>query len=226
MVWVSCLASFKHIITQTLEQYVVISLSGAECWCVVLLSQDCEFSHSSYLQVFSGLCALGIVLCLITSLAVEWTGLRVSRELHCSLLRTIVLAPMRSVAARDHPLKPHTCTGKMSVNVHRLIKAKQVNLRVSQRSRMLQIVMNNLKISLFVCFLREVAVLHSLLMLIDIQSICIETTQTALSPDTHTHWFTVVYICLSIHAHICYLLGEHWMCNIRALHRLIGCLSH
>uniref|UniRef100_A0A8C1Z245 ATP-binding cassette, sub-family C (CFTR/MRP), member 8b n=1 Tax=Cyprinus carpio TaxID=7962 RepID=A0A8C1Z245_CYPCA len=70
-------------------------LSGAECCCVVLLSQDCEFSHSSYLQVFCGLCALGIVLCLVTSLAVEWTGLRVSRELHCSLLRTIVLAPMR-----------------------------------------------------------------------------------------------------------------------------------
>ncbi|KTG37215.1 hypothetical protein cypCar_00046703, partial [Cyprinus carpio] len=58
-------------------------------------TKDCEFSHSSYLQVFCGLCALGIVLCLVTSLAVEWTGLRVSRELHCSLLRTIVLAPMR-----------------------------------------------------------------------------------------------------------------------------------
>uniref|UniRef100_A0A9J8BTT5 ATP-binding cassette, sub-family C (CFTR/MRP), member 8b n=1 Tax=Cyprinus carpio carpio TaxID=630221 RepID=A0A9J8BTT5_CYPCA len=69
--------------------------AGGECCCVVLLSQDCEFSHSSYLQVFCGLCALGIVLCLVTSLAVEWTGLRVSRELHCSLLRTIVLAPMR-----------------------------------------------------------------------------------------------------------------------------------
>uniref|UniRef100_A0A671K3W6 ATP-binding cassette, sub-family C (CFTR/MRP), member 8b n=1 Tax=Sinocyclocheilus anshuiensis TaxID=1608454 RepID=A0A671K3W6_9TELE len=56
---------------------------------------DTKFSHSSYLQVFCGLCALGIVLCLVTSLAVEWTGLRVSRELHCSLLHTIVLAPMR-----------------------------------------------------------------------------------------------------------------------------------
>uniref|UniRef100_A0A671K3G5 ATP-binding cassette, sub-family C (CFTR/MRP), member 8b n=1 Tax=Sinocyclocheilus anshuiensis TaxID=1608454 RepID=A0A671K3G5_9TELE len=65
------------------------------CCCAVLLSQVCEFSHSSYLQVFCGLCALGIVLCLVTSLAVEWTGLRVSRELHCSLLHTIVLAPMR-----------------------------------------------------------------------------------------------------------------------------------
>uniref|UniRef100_A0A9J7ZQQ1 ATP-binding cassette, sub-family C (CFTR/MRP), member 8b n=1 Tax=Cyprinus carpio carpio TaxID=630221 RepID=A0A9J7ZQQ1_CYPCA len=51
--------------------------------------------NTYFYLVFCGLCALGIVLCLVTSLAVEWTGLRVSRELHCSLLRTIVLAPMR-----------------------------------------------------------------------------------------------------------------------------------
>uniref|UniRef100_A0A8C1V5G3 ATP-binding cassette, sub-family C (CFTR/MRP), member 8b n=1 Tax=Cyprinus carpio TaxID=7962 RepID=A0A8C1V5G3_CYPCA len=77
------------------EQWRTLMNRQDKCCCVVLLSQDCEFSHSSYLQVFCGLCALGIVLCLVTSLAVEWTGLRVSRELHCSLLRTIVLAPMR-----------------------------------------------------------------------------------------------------------------------------------
>ncbi|XP_021323604.1 ATP-binding cassette sub-family C member 8 isoform X6 [Danio rerio] len=58
-------------------------------------TKDCVFSHSWYLQVFCLLCALGIVLCLVTSLAVEWTGLRVAKELHCSLLRIIVLAPMR-----------------------------------------------------------------------------------------------------------------------------------
>lgn len=52
-------------------------------------------SQSLYLQVFCVLCLLAIVLCLITSLAVEWTGLRVAQELHCSLLRVIVLAPMR-----------------------------------------------------------------------------------------------------------------------------------
>uniref|UniRef100_A0A8B9LMH7 ATP-binding cassette, sub-family C (CFTR/MRP), member 8b n=1 Tax=Astyanax mexicanus TaxID=7994 RepID=A0A8B9LMH7_ASTMX len=45
--------------------------------------------------VFCVLCCLGIVLCLVSSLAVEWTGLRVAKELHCSLLRIIVLAPMR-----------------------------------------------------------------------------------------------------------------------------------
>ncbi|MCJ8733573.1 hypothetical protein PDJAM_G00225100 [Pangasius djambal] len=58
-------------------------------------AQDCVQSHSLYLQVFCVLCFLGIVLCLITSLAVEWTGLRVAQELHCSLFRIIILAPMR-----------------------------------------------------------------------------------------------------------------------------------
>uniref|UniRef100_A0A8C7H080 ATP-binding cassette, sub-family C (CFTR/MRP), member 8 n=1 Tax=Oncorhynchus kisutch TaxID=8019 RepID=A0A8C7H080_ONCKI len=55
----------------------------------------CGFSHSWYLSVFSVLCCLGIVLCLVTSVAVEWTGLRVAKELHHNLLSKIILAPMR-----------------------------------------------------------------------------------------------------------------------------------
>ncbi|KAA0724210.1 ATP-binding cassette sub-family C member 8 [Triplophysa tibetana] len=57
--------------------------------------QDVGFSHSSYLLVFSVLCCLGIVLCLATSVAVEWTGLRAAKHLHHSLLNNIILAPMR-----------------------------------------------------------------------------------------------------------------------------------
>uniref|UniRef100_A0AAQ5WZB3 ATP-binding cassette, sub-family C (CFTR/MRP), member 8 n=1 Tax=Amphiprion ocellaris TaxID=80972 RepID=A0AAQ5WZB3_AMPOC len=57
--------------------------------------QDCGFSHSWYLSVFSVLCCLGIVLCLATSVAVEWTGLKVAKELHQNLLNKIILAPMR-----------------------------------------------------------------------------------------------------------------------------------
>uniref|UniRef100_A0A8D3ABF0 ATP-binding cassette, sub-family C (CFTR/MRP), member 8 n=1 Tax=Scophthalmus maximus TaxID=52904 RepID=A0A8D3ABF0_SCOMX len=57
--------------------------------------QDCGFSHSWYLSVFSVLCCLGIVLCLVTSVAVEWTGLKVAKELHQNLLNKIILAPMR-----------------------------------------------------------------------------------------------------------------------------------
>ncbi|XP_057203612.1 ATP-binding cassette sub-family C member 8 [Triplophysa rosa] len=75
------------------SQVIAAQIESVERNCTV--TQDCAFSHSSYLQVFSVLCALGIVLCLVTSLAVEWMGLRVARELHCSLLRIIVLAPMR-----------------------------------------------------------------------------------------------------------------------------------
>uniref|UniRef100_A0A669DEA6 ATP-binding cassette, sub-family C (CFTR/MRP), member 8 n=1 Tax=Oreochromis niloticus TaxID=8128 RepID=A0A669DEA6_ORENI len=57
--------------------------------------QDCGFSHSWYLSVFSVLCCLGIVLCLATSVAVEWTGLKAAKELHHNLLNKIILAPMR-----------------------------------------------------------------------------------------------------------------------------------
>ncbi|XP_078537187.1 ATP-binding cassette sub-family C member 8 isoform X2 [Lissotriton helveticus] len=59
------------------------------------LSQDCRFNHAPYSMVFSILCCLGIIMCLITSIAVEWTGLRVAKKLHYSLLNKIILAPMR-----------------------------------------------------------------------------------------------------------------------------------
>ncbi|XP_044537744.1 ATP-binding cassette sub-family C member 8 [Gracilinanus agilis] len=59
------------------------------------LSEKCSFDHSVYAMVFTVLCSLGIVLCLITSITVEWTGLKVAKRLHRSLLNQIVLAPMR-----------------------------------------------------------------------------------------------------------------------------------
>ncbi|XP_077372165.1 ATP-binding cassette sub-family C member 8 isoform X5 [Festucalex cinctus] len=59
------------------------------------LVQDCGFSHSWYLLVFSMLCCLGIILCLASSVTVEWTGLSVAKELHQNLLNKITLAPMR-----------------------------------------------------------------------------------------------------------------------------------
>ncbi|KAM4617911.1 ATP-binding cassette sub-family C member 8 isoform 2-T2 [Discoglossus pictus] len=57
--------------------------------------QDCHFDHSPYSMVFSILSCLGIIMCLATSIAVEWTGLRVAKTLHNSLLNGIILAPMR-----------------------------------------------------------------------------------------------------------------------------------
>ncbi|XP_061678387.1 ATP-binding cassette sub-family C member 8 isoform X2 [Syngnathoides biaculeatus] len=59
------------------------------------LVRECGFSHSWYLSVFTMLCCLGIILCLATSVAVEWTGLNVAKELHQNLLNKITLAPMR-----------------------------------------------------------------------------------------------------------------------------------
>uniref|UniRef100_A0A2K5ELR0 ATP binding cassette subfamily C member 8 n=1 Tax=Aotus nancymaae TaxID=37293 RepID=A0A2K5ELR0_AOTNA len=59
------------------------------------LSQDCALDQTVYAMVFTVLCSLGIVLCLITSVTVEWTGLKVAKGLHRSLLNRIILAPMR-----------------------------------------------------------------------------------------------------------------------------------
>ncbi|XP_023501902.2 ATP-binding cassette sub-family C member 8 isoform X5 [Equus caballus] len=59
------------------------------------LSQDCSFDQTVYAMVFTVLCSLGIVLCLVTSVTVEWTGLKVAKRLHRSLLNRIILAPMR-----------------------------------------------------------------------------------------------------------------------------------
>uniref|UniRef100_A0A4W5RH32 ATP-binding cassette, sub-family C (CFTR/MRP), member 8 n=1 Tax=Hucho hucho TaxID=62062 RepID=A0A4W5RH32_9TELE len=73
----------SHVITAKMDA------TGRNC------TVECGFSHSWYLSVFSVLCCLGIVLCLVTSVAVEWTGLRVAKELHHNLLSKIILAPMR-----------------------------------------------------------------------------------------------------------------------------------
>nr|XP_023698016.1 ATP-binding cassette sub-family C member 8 isoform X2 [Paramormyrops kingsleyae] len=75
----------SHVITAKIEAV------GHNC----TLGRGCPFSHSSYLLVFSVLCCLGIGLCLVTSVAVEWTGLRVAKEMHHKLLSRIILAPMR-----------------------------------------------------------------------------------------------------------------------------------
>uniref|UniRef100_A0A7N6ARD5 ATP-binding cassette, sub-family C (CFTR/MRP), member 8 n=1 Tax=Anabas testudineus TaxID=64144 RepID=A0A7N6ARD5_ANATE len=75
----------SHVITAKLEA------TARNC----TIRQDCGFSNAWYLSVFSVLCCLGIVLCLATSVAVEWTGLKVAKQLHHNLLNKIILAPMR-----------------------------------------------------------------------------------------------------------------------------------
>lgn len=60
-----------------------------------LPTQECSLDQTVYAMVFTVLCSLGIVLCLVTSVTVEWTGLKVAKRLHRSLLNRIILAPMR-----------------------------------------------------------------------------------------------------------------------------------
>ncbi|XP_041132803.1 ATP-binding cassette sub-family C member 8-like isoform X3 [Polyodon spathula] len=91
---------FKHSLMLAIDYWlakwtsdVISAKINSDKNCTV--SQECRFSHSLYSMVFSILCCLGIILCLITSVAVEWTGLKVAKELHHSLLNKIILAPMR-----------------------------------------------------------------------------------------------------------------------------------
>ncbi|NXQ98503.1 ABCC8 protein, partial [Sagittarius serpentarius] len=97
------------VLSQLLKHTVMVAIDYClACWTSDAISvkmelklkncSDCEVcntSHSPYSKVFSILCCLGIVLCLVTSIAVEWTGLKVTKKLHSSLLNKIILAPMR-----------------------------------------------------------------------------------------------------------------------------------
>lgn len=62
-------------------------------------------------MVFTVLCSLGIALCLVTSVTVEWTGLKVAKRLHRSLLNRIILAPMR------YPKPDHSGAGHYALHL-------------------------------------------------------------------------------------------------------------
>uniref|UniRef100_A0A8C9U0J7 ATP-binding cassette, sub-family C (CFTR/MRP), member 8 n=1 Tax=Scleropages formosus TaxID=113540 RepID=A0A8C9U0J7_SCLFO len=90
------------LLSQLLKHTVMVAI---DFWLAHWTShaiQGCAFSHSSYLLVFSLLCCLGIILCLVTSVAVEWTGLRVAKELHHGLLNKIILLHGNFAGENDH----------------------------------------------------------------------------------------------------------------------------
>uniref|UniRef100_A0A8C4WBK3 ATP binding cassette subfamily C member 8 n=1 Tax=Gopherus evgoodei TaxID=1825980 RepID=A0A8C4WBK3_9SAUR len=81
------------VLSQLLKHTVMVAIDyWLAKWTSDVIS---EFNHSRYSRVFSILCCLGIILCLVTSIAVEWTGLKVAKKLHYCLLNKIILAPMR-----------------------------------------------------------------------------------------------------------------------------------
>ncbi|XP_039092738.1 ATP-binding cassette sub-family C member 8 isoform X1 [Hyaena hyaena] len=89
----------KHMVLVAIDYWLAkwtdsaLTLSPAARNCS--FSQECSLDQTVYAMVFTVLCSLGIVLCLVTSVTVEWTGLKVAKSLHRSLLNRIILAPMR-----------------------------------------------------------------------------------------------------------------------------------
>ncbi|XP_039338069.1 ATP-binding cassette sub-family C member 9 isoform X4 [Mauremys reevesii] len=79
--------TLKDIQTKDVELY--------EHWKTLMNRQDQELEKSYHVAVFSMLCGAGIVLCLITSLTVEWMGLTAAKNLHHNLLNKIILGPIR-----------------------------------------------------------------------------------------------------------------------------------
>ncbi|EGW12081.1 ATP-binding cassette transporter sub-family C member 8, partial [Cricetulus griseus] len=85
------LVAIDYWLAKWTDSVLVLSPAARNC----SLSQECALDQSVYAMVFTVLCSLGIVLCLVTSVTVEWTGLKVAKRLHRSLLNRIILAPMR-----------------------------------------------------------------------------------------------------------------------------------
>ncbi|XP_026971074.1 ATP-binding cassette sub-family C member 8 isoform X4 [Sagmatias obliquidens] len=91
----------KHMVLVAIDYWLAkwtdsaLILSPMSRNCSLSQAQECSLDQTVYAMVFTVLCSLGIVLCLVTSITVEWTGLKVAKRLHCSLLNRIILAPMR-----------------------------------------------------------------------------------------------------------------------------------
>ncbi|PIN97137.1 hypothetical protein AB205_0008040, partial [Aquarana catesbeiana] len=95
---------FLMIFSKLLKHSVIVAI---DYWLVKWTSENRNISRDSnelnstdqnrtyYVVGFSILSASGILLCLITSLTVEWMGLTAARNLHSNLLNKIILAPIR-----------------------------------------------------------------------------------------------------------------------------------
>uniref|UniRef100_A0A4W3JIZ9 ATP-binding cassette, sub-family C (CFTR/MRP), member 9 n=1 Tax=Callorhinchus milii TaxID=7868 RepID=A0A4W3JIZ9_CALMI len=89
---------FLMIISKLLKHSVMVAI---DYWLAKWTStfcfsaQDGTFDHGYCKLWFSILCSVGIALCLITSLTVEWMGLTAAKNLHRNLLNKIILSPLR-----------------------------------------------------------------------------------------------------------------------------------
>ncbi|XP_062839294.1 ATP-binding cassette sub-family C member 9 isoform X6 [Anolis carolinensis] len=79
----------KHSVMVAIDYWLAkwtSPVNKTETWCS---SETCSMA------VFSILSGAGIVLCLVTSLTVEWMGLTAAKNLHHDLLNKIILGPIR-----------------------------------------------------------------------------------------------------------------------------------
>ncbi|XP_066856784.1 ATP-binding cassette sub-family C member 9 isoform X6 [Anser cygnoides] len=94
---------FLMIFSKLLKHSVIVAI---DYWLATWTSMDNEnelrnaadaksTKKTYHVAVFSILSGAGIVLCLITSLTVEWMGLTAAKNLHHNLLNKIILGPIR-----------------------------------------------------------------------------------------------------------------------------------
>uniref|UniRef100_A0A670KIV3 ATP binding cassette subfamily C member 9 n=1 Tax=Podarcis muralis TaxID=64176 RepID=A0A670KIV3_PODMU len=79
------------IFSKLLKHSVIVAI---DYWLAQWTSMT-KNGKTCYVAVFSILSGAGIVLCLVTSLTVEWMGLTAAKNLHHDLLNKIILGPIR-----------------------------------------------------------------------------------------------------------------------------------
>ncbi|KAJ8777653.1 hypothetical protein J1605_014306 [Eschrichtius robustus] len=76
----------KHMVLVAIDYWLAkwtdsaLSLNPMARNCSLSQAQECSLDQTVYAMVFTVLCSLGIVLCLVTSITVEWTGLKVAKR--------------------------------------------------------------------------------------------------------------------------------------------------
>uniref|UniRef100_A0A8C5R9Q2 ATP-binding cassette, sub-family C (CFTR/MRP), member 9 n=1 Tax=Leptobrachium leishanense TaxID=445787 RepID=A0A8C5R9Q2_9ANUR len=90
-----CCLLLLMVVSQLLKHSVIVAI---DYWLVLWTSSSnssISMNRSYNVAGFSILSALGITLCLVTSLTVEWLGVTAATNLHDNLLKKIILAPLR-----------------------------------------------------------------------------------------------------------------------------------
>uniref|UniRef100_A0A4W3JAY2 ATP-binding cassette, sub-family C (CFTR/MRP), member 9 n=1 Tax=Callorhinchus milii TaxID=7868 RepID=A0A4W3JAY2_CALMI len=88
----SVMVAIDYWLAKWTPGYINQSISGTNG---PVAEEDGTFDHGYCKLWFSILCSVGIALCLITSLTVEWMGLTAAKNLHRNLLNKIILSPLR-----------------------------------------------------------------------------------------------------------------------------------